>query len=190
MPPKKKNKNANANARGFATTSIPKAKPVVVEEPEPEPELLEIPAPASPDQAAVDNVTPPENEDAAEDEYVVLADRIENVTLRRVDAFLGQAQKVNVEVLPVLKMESKLEHNVVALLKQAGAKNAGEFLSCDVILSLGEGGLSTVSHGYLTKRSFLSLSSPRLFPAKLELDKGGGSDKDQCHVPYATSPWI
>ncbi|KAG0229491.1 ATP-dependent RNA helicase dhx29, partial [Mortierella sp. GBA43] len=137
MPPKKKNKNANANARGFATTSIPKAKPVVVEEPEPEPELFEIPAPTSPDQAAVDNITPQENEDAAEDEYVVLADRIENVTLRRVDAFLGQAQKVNVEVLPVLKMESKLEHNVVALLKQAGAKNSGEFLSCDVIFSLG-----------------------------------------------------
>lgn len=133
MPPKKKNKyaNANANARGFATTSTTKAKPV--EEPQPEAELepepvFETPLPVQPegDQSAVDDAAAQEN-GGAEDEYVTLADRIENVTLRRVDAFLGQAQKVNVEALPVLKMESKLENNVVSLLKQAEAKDAGKF---------------------------------------------------------------
>lgn len=135
MPPKKKNKYANANARGFATTSAPKAKPVVVEEPEPvlepEPEPAFEPPHSSQtegDQPAVDGAASSENQ-SVEDEYVALADRIENATLRKVDAFLGQAQKINVETFPVLKMESKLENNVVALLKQADAKTAGEFLA-------------------------------------------------------------
>ncbi|KAG0380585.1 ATP-dependent RNA helicase dhx29 [Mortierella sp. AD032] len=122
MPPKKKNKYANAAVRGFATTSIPKAKPVVVEpEPEPEPVVESTPPPPeSADQAAA-------AEEEPEDEFVSLAERIESLSLRKVDAFLGQTQKINVDTLPVLKMEANLENNVIGLLKEVEAKDAGAF---------------------------------------------------------------
>ena len=126
MPPKKKNKYANAAARGFATTSIPKAKPVVVE-PEAEPELVAEPTPPPPepvDQAAAAAAA----EEEPEDEFVSLAERIESLSLRKVDAFLGQTQKINVDTLPVLKMEANLENTVVALLKEVEAKDAGKSL--------------------------------------------------------------
>ncbi|KAG0263893.1 hypothetical protein BG011_007847 [Mortierella polycephala] len=129
MPPKKKNKYANAPARGFATTSIPKAKPVVVEpEPEPEPVIQTPPTTAPADQAAV----VPEEEEP-EDEFVSLAERLESLSLKKVDAFLGQTQKINVETLPVLKMESNLENSVLGLLKEVEAKDAGK--SPNVFLS-------------------------------------------------------
>ncbi|KAG0064792.1 hypothetical protein BGZ89_008846 [Linnemannia elongata] len=123
MPPKKKNKYANAAARGFATTSIPKAKPVVVEpEPEPEPVVEPTLTPSEPtaEAAAVEEEEP-------EDEFVSLAERIESLSLRKVDAFLGQTQKINVDTLPVLKMEANLENNVIGLLKEVEAKDAGAF---------------------------------------------------------------
>ncbi|KAI8596835.1 P-loop containing nucleoside triphosphate hydrolase protein [Dissophora ornata] len=127
MPPKKKNKYANANARGFATTSIPKAKPTVVE-PEPEPELVvetpPSPPPISTDQAAEAAAAATEE---PEDEFVSLAERLESISLRKVDAFLGQSQKINVDTLPVLKMESNLENNVIGLLKEVEAKDAAAF---------------------------------------------------------------
>ncbi|KAG0323991.1 ATP-dependent RNA helicase dhx29 [Dissophora globulifera] len=127
MPPKKKNKYANAAARGFATTSIPKAKPV---EPESEPEPVVEPAllPTT-DPAAAAAVAPAlsEQEKEPEDEFVSLAERLENLSLRKVDAFLGQTQKINVDTLPVLKIESNLENNVIGLLKEAEAKDAAAF---------------------------------------------------------------
>ncbi|KAF9192647.1 hypothetical protein BGZ50_008354 [Haplosporangium sp. Z 11] len=122
MPPKKKNKYANASARGFATTSIPKAKPVVAEpEPEPEPVVQAPPTIAPADQGAA----VPEAEEP-EDEFVSLAERLESLSLKKVDAFLGQTQKINVEALPVLKMESNLENSVLGLLKEVEAKDAGK----------------------------------------------------------------
>ncbi|KAF9108800.1 ATP-dependent RNA helicase dhx29 [Mortierella sp. AM989] len=124
MPPKKKNKYANAAARGFATTSVLKVKPVV-SEPEPEPEpVIETPPhqPENMDQAAAAAV-----EEEPEDEFVSLAERLESLSLRKVDAFLGQTQKVNVDTLPVLKMESNLENNVIGLLKEVEAKDAAAF---------------------------------------------------------------
>lgn len=121
MPPKKKNKYANAAARGFATTSIPKAKAVVVET-EPEPEPVVDPTPPPPEPAAAAAV----EEEEPEDEFVSLAERIESLSLRKVDAFLGQTQKINVDSLPVLKMEASLENNVIGLLKEVEAKDAGE----------------------------------------------------------------
>ncbi|KAF8946016.1 hypothetical protein BGZ47_001510 [Haplosporangium gracile] len=123
MPPKKKNKYANAAARGFATTSIPKAKPVVVE-PEPEPEPVVEPTP--PPEPTAETVGAAEEEEP-EDEFVSLAERIESLSLRKVDAFLGQTQKINVDTLPVLKMEANLENNVIGLLKEVEAKDAGAF---------------------------------------------------------------
>ncbi|KAF9103570.1 ATP-dependent RNA helicase dhx29 [Mortierella sp. GBA35] len=123
MPPKKKNKYANAAARGFATTSIPKAKPVVVE-PEPEPEPVVEPTPPPPEPA--DAATAAVEEEEPEDEFVSLAERIESLSLRKVDAFLGQTQKINVDTLPVLKMEANLENNVIGLLKEVEAKDAGK----------------------------------------------------------------
>lgn len=122
MPPKKKNnKYANAAARGFATTSIPKAKPVVVE-PEPEPEPVVDPTPPPEPTAEATSA----EEEEPEDEFVSLAERIESLSLRKVDAFLGQNQKINVDTLPVLKMEANLENNVIGLLREVEAKDAGK----------------------------------------------------------------
>lgn len=118
MPPKKKNKYANAAARGFATTSIPKAKA-----PEPEPEPVPEPVVATPAPQEIPSEQPLEEE---EDEFVSLAERLEGLSLRKVDAFLGQSQKINVDTLPVLKMETTLENNVIALLKEVEAKDAGK----------------------------------------------------------------
>jgi ATP-dependent RNA helicase DHX29 len=127
MPPKKKNKYANAAARGFATTSIPKAKPVVVEpEPEPQP-IVDSSPPPPPEPTAAEAAAAVEEE--PEDEFVSLAERIESLSLRKVDAFLGQTQKINIDTLPVLKMEANLENNVIALLKEVEAKDAGWFTS-------------------------------------------------------------
>ncbi|KAF9931562.1 hypothetical protein FBU30_009947 [Linnemannia zychae] len=125
MPPKKKNKYANAAARGFATTSIPKAKPVVTE-PEPEPEPVVEPTPP-PQTESTDQVDTTATAEEPEDEFVSLAERIESLSLRKVDAFLGQTQKINVDTLPVLKMEANLENNVIGLLKKVEAKDAGAF---------------------------------------------------------------
>lgn len=127
MPPKKKNKYANAAARGFATTSIPKAKPVIVE-PEPEPLPIVEPTPPPPEPTAAEAAAAAIGEES-EDEFVSLAERIESLSLRKVDAFLGQTQKINVDTLPVLKMEANLENNVIGLLKEVEAKDAGEFTS-------------------------------------------------------------
>ncbi|KAF9310916.1 hypothetical protein BG003_007951 [Podila horticola] len=121
MPPKKKNKYANAAARGFATTSIPKAK---APEPEPEPEPVPEPVAPTPPQETSTEQPPVEEE---EDEFVSLAERLESLSLRKVDAFLGQSQKINVDTLPVLKMETTLENNVIALLKEVEAKDAATF---------------------------------------------------------------
>ncbi|KAG0346255.1 hypothetical protein BG004_002057 [Podila humilis] len=121
MPPKKKNKYANAATRGFATISIPKAK---APEPELEPEPI-VPVPVSPHtpEPLISQELPVE-----EDENVSLAERLESLSLRKVDAFLGQSQKINVDNLPVLKMETTLESNVIALLKEAEAKDAATFV--------------------------------------------------------------
>ncbi|KAI1318582.1 ATP-dependent RNA helicase dhx29 [Mortierella claussenii] len=124
MPPKKKNKYANAAARGFATTSIPKAKPVEVAEPEPEP-VVEAPPLLEPEVPA--DIAEDQQQEEPEDEFVSLAERLESLSLRKVDAFLGQTQKINVDTLPVLKMESNLENNVIGLLKEVEAKNAAAF---------------------------------------------------------------
>lgn len=121
MPPKKKNKYANAAARGFATTSIPKAK---APEPEPVPEPVPEPAVATP--APQETLEQPPEAVEEEDEFVSLAERLESLSLRKVDAFLGQSQKINVDTLPVLKMETTLENNVIALLKEVEAKDAGK----------------------------------------------------------------
>ncbi|KAF9393788.1 hypothetical protein BGX21_010619 [Mortierella sp. AD011] len=123
MPPKKKNKYANATARGFATTSIPKAKPAVEPEPEPEPVIETPPPPPETTDQAVATAA----EEEPEDESVSLAERLESLSLRKVDAFLGQTQKINVDTLPVLKMESNLENNVIGLLKEVEAKDAAAF---------------------------------------------------------------
>lgn len=124
MPPKKKNKYANAQARGFATTSIPKAKPVEPEPvPEPEPELE--PLAPIPDPALEQSLTADTQEGEEEDEFVSLAERLEGLSLRKVDAFLGTTQKINVDTLPVLKMEANLENSVIGLLKEVKAKDAG-----------------------------------------------------------------
>ncbi|ORZ13412.1 P-loop containing nucleoside triphosphate hydrolase protein [Lobosporangium transversale] len=125
MPPKKKNKYANAAARGFATTSIPKAKPGAAE-PEPEPEPAPAPA-AAPDANALVATPPPPIEEELEDEFVSLAERLESLSLKKVDAFLGQTQKINIDTLPVLKMESNLENSVIGLLKEAETKDATDF---------------------------------------------------------------
>ncbi|KAF9964282.1 hypothetical protein BGZ70_006684 [Mortierella alpina] len=125
MPPKKKNKYANAPARGFATTSIPKAKPMVVE-PEPEPEPIVETAPPPTSDADQTKSSAAEDEEP-EDEFVSLAERLEGLSLKKVDAFLGQTQKINVDTLPVLKMENNLENSVLALLKEVEAKDAGAF---------------------------------------------------------------
>ncbi|KAF9331170.1 hypothetical protein BG006_005964 [Podila minutissima] len=122
MPPKKKNKYANAAARGFATTSIPKAK---APEPEPVPEPVPEPAVATP--APQETLEQPPEAVEEEDEFVSLAERLESLSLRKVDAFLGQSQKINVDTLPVLKMETTLENNVIALLKEVEAKDAATF---------------------------------------------------------------
>ncbi|KAG0002207.1 ATP-dependent RNA helicase dhx29 [Entomortierella chlamydospora] len=123
MPPKKKNKYANATARGFATTSIPKAKPVVEPEPEPEP-VIETPPPPP---ETTDQAVAATAEEEPENESVSLAERLESLSLRKVDAFLGQTQKINIDTLPVLKMESNLENNVIGLLKEVEAKDAAAF---------------------------------------------------------------
>ncbi|KAF9432044.1 ATP-dependent RNA helicase dhx29 [Entomortierella beljakovae] len=131
MPPKKKNKYANAAAaaRGFATTSIPKAKPIVVEpEPEPEPEpLIDTPALSNSNPSDQTSENPNNTTEEPEDEFATLAERLESLSLRKVDAFLGQTLKINVDTLPVLKMESNLENNVLALLKEVEAKDAAAF---------------------------------------------------------------
>jgi ATP-dependent RNA helicase DHX29 len=126
MPPKKKNKYANANARGFATTSVPKAKPVEVE-PEPEPEPVVVVEEPQPGHGSADQAVAAALEEEPEDEFVSLAERLESLSLRKVDAFLGQTQKINVDTLPVLKMESNLENNVISLLKEVEAKDAGMY---------------------------------------------------------------
>lgn len=151
MPPKKKNKYANAAARGFATTSIPKAK---APEPEPEPEPVPVPEPvvATPPQE-----TPSEQPlEEEEDEFVSLAERLESLSLRKVDAFLGQSQKINVDTLPVLKMETTLESNVIALLKEVEAKDAGKpeiEQRFRIYLFNGEGDKKKANSGSLVCRS-------------------------------------
>lgn len=94
---------------------------VVEPEPEPEPVVEPTLTPSEPtaEAAAVEEEEP-------EDEFVSLAERIESLSLRKVDAFLGQTQKINVDTLPVLKMEANLENNVIGLLKEVEAKDAGE----------------------------------------------------------------
>ncbi|KAF9429911.1 hypothetical protein BGZ94_009026 [Podila epigama] len=126
MPPKKKNKYANAAARGFATTSIPKAKPAPEPEKEPEPVVVPEPVVEAPSVTNTsENVEGVEEEE--ENEFASLAEKLEGLSLRKVDAFLGQTQKINVDTLPVLKMESTLENNVIALLKEVEAKDAATF---------------------------------------------------------------
>jgi len=133
MPPKKKNKYANAQARGFATTSIPKAKPV---EPEPVPEPELEPEPPTPIPEPTLEPSPTDTQEGEEeDEFVSLAERLEGLSLRKVDAFLGTTQKINVDTLPVLKMEANLENSVIGLLKEAKAKDAGR--QCGVLRTNG-----------------------------------------------------
>ncbi|KAG0197455.1 hypothetical protein BGX28_009063 [Mortierella sp. GBA30] len=127
MPPKKKNKYANAAARGFATTSIPKTKPVIVAEPEPEPESKPDPVVESEVDQSSAVKSGEQQVEEEEDEFVSLAERLESLSLKKVDAFLGQTQKINVDTLPVLKMENNLENNVLALLKEVEAKDAAAF---------------------------------------------------------------
>ncbi|KAF9585630.1 hypothetical protein BGW38_001480 [Lunasporangiospora selenospora] len=105
--------------------------------PQPEPQPLNEPSMPEPEPTAE---SPPLREGSLEDEFVALAEKLESNSLRKVDAFLNQPQKVNVDTLPVLKMDPALEEKVIGLLKEAGTKSAvlskrGSYTSHDQLVA-------------------------------------------------------
>ncbi|KAG0235609.1 hypothetical protein BGW41_000710 [Actinomortierella wolfii] len=136
MGPKKK-KYANANARGFATTSIPKAKPVVqpseASAEQDQQQATSTPPAATEAQSSTaqtgDTVEAKPCTPEADDEDAMLAEKLDFVSQKRVDAFVSQPQLVNVEALPSLKMEQDIENNAIRLLKKLDAKSASSFKS-------------------------------------------------------------
>src|SRR5690606_17660789 len=126
MPPKSKKKKTKLSnpARGFATTSIPKqteTQPTLEEASKESGEHATVEDTLLPSlQVQNEETCPPSSEDNETLDTAIVSQlvKLSAIGTRKADAYFSQSSHLNADELPTLKLESNIEHEAIALLKE------------------------------------------------------------------------